>query len=296
MITLLQSNTGEVYYPFGMTIRDLSRNGTDVIHKNEYLYNGKMHQDEMGLNLLDYGARIYDPVLGRWHCIDNSAEKYKFVSPYIYVLNNPIKLLDPDGNDIKIYYAVTNKAGHTVGYKSWSFNGMNQKNAPNNAFVRDFLLSYEKNTRNGGGEKMKEAAKSIEYTISLIKENEKKNRAVIIWSKQGSREERQETAVFWNPNLALKTTDGYILSPSTLLEEEFDHAVDQETDSPGHYIRQHTEDEDYENKEEKRAKQGSVKRTAIANNEVPKNWQGEKNHNGTPLIINEWQIYRHLTD
>ena len=68
---------------------------------NEYLYNGKMFQDELGLDWLDYGWRMYDAVLGRWHGVDPLAEKYFGFSPFVYCANNPVNLIDPNGMEIK---------------------------------------------------------------------------------------------------------------------------------------------------------------------------------------------------
>lgn len=90
------------YYPFGMEITK----GTVVSPKNEYLYNNKELQVE--LSQYDYGARFYDPVIGRWTTIDPQAEKYFSFSIYNYVADNPLKFTDPNGKDI--HYSINNES------------------------------------------------------------------------------------------------------------------------------------------------------------------------------------------
>ncbi|MGV0856960.1 DUF6443 domain-containing protein [Empedobacter brevis] len=84
------------YYPFGL--KHQGYNSTNLANANyKYKYNGKELQDDFNINLYDYGARNYDPAIGRWFNIDPLAEKSRRFSPYTYALNNPVYFIDPDG-------------------------------------------------------------------------------------------------------------------------------------------------------------------------------------------------------
>ena len=69
---------------------------------HRYGFAGKEHDDEIrgSYNSYDFGARMYDPRLGRWLSIDPLTEKYPSHTPYNYVNNNPLNHIDPDGNEV----------------------------------------------------------------------------------------------------------------------------------------------------------------------------------------------------
>jgi RHS repeat-associated protein len=79
------------YYPFGTRV-PLTQSGLG----NKYLYNSKELVDKNNLNWYHYGARWYDPALGRWTTMDPKDIEN---SPYNYAYNNPIIFIDPDGTD-----------------------------------------------------------------------------------------------------------------------------------------------------------------------------------------------------
>ena len=88
---ILQINS---YYGFGLNM-EMNTNGAKG--NNKYQYNGKEWNDDFSLGLNDYGARMYDPAIGRWNSVDPLTEKMRRYSPYNYGFDNPIKFIDPDG-------------------------------------------------------------------------------------------------------------------------------------------------------------------------------------------------------
>ncbi|MDN5217502.1 fibronectin type III domain-containing protein [Fulvivirgaceae bacterium BMA12] len=84
------------YYPFGLAINQNSYQRESAVDQR-YKYNGKELQPELGLNWTDYGARMYDAAIGRWHVIDPLAEASSDLTPYRYGFNNPLRFIDPDG-------------------------------------------------------------------------------------------------------------------------------------------------------------------------------------------------------
>lgn len=94
---------------------ELPSSNTQLYSGYNYKYNGKELQDEVELNMYDYGARNYDPALGRWMNIDPLAEKFPNSSPYAYANNNPVLFVDYDGEDYGIYIDHDKK---TITYKA----------------------------------------------------------------------------------------------------------------------------------------------------------------------------------
>ncbi|UEG49601.1 RHS repeat-associated core domain-containing protein [Ferruginibacter lapsinanis] len=90
--------------------------------KYPYGFNGKRMDDEMyGIgNMYDFGARIYDPRLGRFFSVDPLERKYPSWSPYVYALDNPVMNIDIDGKeaippgDRKRFYSIMGAAALRV--------------------------------------------------------------------------------------------------------------------------------------------------------------------------------------
>lgn len=115
------------YYPFGLTHKgynDVTNPGGNSV-ANRWGYNGKELQDEdvngKSLDWYDFGARNYDPALGRWMNLDPLAEKT--LDPFGYVWNNPIIHIDPDGRSGQTTIVGKGEKEGTYVVKDWIDDG-----------------------------------------------------------------------------------------------------------------------------------------------------------------------------
>lgn len=83
------------YLPYGSErLSDSAPDATETDHK----FTGKKLDDETGLYY--YGARYYDPLISRFLAFDpwqGNLSDPQSLNKYAYVLNNPIKFIDPTG-------------------------------------------------------------------------------------------------------------------------------------------------------------------------------------------------------
>ncbi len=88
-----------------------------------YKFGGKELQSEFGVEMYDFGARNYDPAIGRWMNMDPLAEDMRRHSPYNFAFNNPIYFQDYDGMSPSSPDWIKNKNGSytaKAGDSAWS--------------------------------------------------------------------------------------------------------------------------------------------------------------------------------
>ena len=112
--SVIDGDTGTVietndYYPFGKRIpvtnsvaEPVEATTQSATSPDRWLFSSKESQSFLNASipLLDFGARMYNPVIARWTASDPLSEKYYGISPYVYCLGNPISIIDPNGMDI----------------------------------------------------------------------------------------------------------------------------------------------------------------------------------------------------
>jgi len=119
---------------------------------NKYKYNGKELQsnefsDGSGLELFDYGARMYDAQIGRMPTQDRYAHAFSSINPYHYCANNPISYVDVNGDYIS--KEIEGKDGKSSTYiygqgaDGWGFYNDGKKYSGDDGQINSLAASLE---------------------------------------------------------------------------------------------------------------------------------------------------------
>ena len=84
---------------------------TTCTYQERYTFSGKEKDSETGYHY--FGARYYNSDLSLWLSVDPMADKYPSLSPYNYCAWNPMKIVDPDGEDTLVFNA-NGKYSHSI--------------------------------------------------------------------------------------------------------------------------------------------------------------------------------------
>lgn len=112
--------------PFGETMAEQHSQTSD--YQNRWKFTGHELDRETGLYYA--GARYYDPRVSIWLSVDPLAEKFPNWNPYNYVMQNPINLIDPDGNE-PVPWWVKRKESQWYYFDKKSFNSAALYNTSN---------------------------------------------------------------------------------------------------------------------------------------------------------------------
>jgi RHS repeat-associated protein len=158
------------YYPSGVTMA-----GSDVQTNpsiQPYKFGNKELDRTNGMDFYDFEARVFDPTLMRFLSPDPLAEKYYSVSPYVYCLNNPVRYVDLDGKDIKLFNIVKydNNGNPTMGYsgKVSAKTESALKDLINTIEERSYFAQYAQKGDVVGGYTFQEDGKLNNVTLTLV--------------------------------------------------------------------------------------------------------------------------------
>ncbi len=135
-----------------------------------FTFSAKEKDVETGLSY--FGSRYYSSDLSIWLSVDPMAHKYPSLSPYVYCANNPVMLVDPNGEEIGDFIFNGIIIGND-GINDGLLYAVKNYDNENCAAAVDFILKNSGNTQAF-------VENSIAYDNSIMIESSARNRQAMI--------------------------------------------------------------------------------------------------------------------
>ena len=233
-------NGGESNFdPWGVRL-----NGTGVVNGFQNRWELQGHEKEMTFNLnrVNFGARVYNPTIGRFDKPDRYSEKYMPLSTYQYAANDPIRYVDINGDSLWITHKGNNYLyndgqlfnsdgsqfeGKMKGFLKQTFNALNKINKVSegkevlgdlSTSTNNFYISHASNNpKSAGANQFIDFNRNASYANAMREENQGRP---IPGGSGGT--------VYWNPNEGGVTELGGSIGvrPISNLGHELFHAFD----------------------------------------------------------------------
>ena len=150
------------YYPFGKAWAQPDMPTSD----NRYTFSGKekQHLRFQEIDYADFGARFYDSDGVHFLQQDPLLEKYFRIGQYNYCAGNPVKYVDPNGSEIRIYFFDDDGNSHEIVYQA------NMEYMGNNTFVSNVITLFNAVYNNGGAKVLDALISDNNSIISVTSE------------------------------------------------------------------------------------------------------------------------------
>ena len=211
---------GEHPYPAAYTAMYIVHCTLYIVHCSSYTFSAKERDSETGLSY--FGSRYYSSDLSIWLSVDPMSDKYPSLSPYSYCANNPVKVVDPNGEEIWI----VGEDGNQYKYNNGNFYTKDGKlyTPEAGSFLSTAGNAIDKLKGTTTGNKLISAFEGPDNKDVIIKSASKSTCDNLTINSAG---EFVSQTILWNTEgTDVQTTNGVQKSSTTDLAHELSHVYD----------------------------------------------------------------------